>query len=41
MFSARVQEYRTPVCGPVRLCPQFIVFVGTVARFSFRVTRAG
>jgi hypothetical protein len=40
-FSARIQEYQTPVCGPLRLCPQFIRFVGTVGKFSFRVERAG
>jgi hypothetical protein len=40
-FSARIQEYQTPVCLPLRLCPQFIRLVGTVAKFSFRVKRAG
>ncbi len=40
-FSARIQEYQTPVCLPLRLCPQFIRFVGTVAKFSFRVMPAG
>jgi hypothetical protein len=40
-FNARIQEYQTPVCLPLRLCPMFIRFVGTVATFSFRVERAG
>jgi hypothetical protein len=38
-FSARIEEYQSPICGPVQVCPQFIRFVGTVAKFSFRVKR--
>ena len=40
-FRARIQEYQMPVCGPVQACPEFIRFVGTIGRFSFRVKRAG
>jgi hypothetical protein len=40
-FHARILEYQTLVCGPLHVCPQFIRFVGTIGKFSFRVKRAG
>jgi hypothetical protein len=40
-FAGRIQEYQTPVCGPLQACPEFIRFVGTVGKFSFRVERSG
>jgi hypothetical protein len=40
-FKGRIVAYQTPLCGPLRMCPQFIRVVGTVGRLSFRVKRAG
>jgi hypothetical protein len=40
-FSGQIEEIEAPVCAKGRLCPAFVVLLGTVGRFSFRVTSSG
>jgi hypothetical protein len=39
-FRGRITELQRPVCSPHLACPQFIIVLRTVARFSFRVKPA-
>jgi hypothetical protein len=38
-FRGVVQEIRTPVCARGRACPKFVVLLGTVGRYRFKVER--
>jgi hypothetical protein len=37
VFHGKVQEIASPECPQGRLCPAFLVLIGTVGRFSFQV----
>jgi hypothetical protein len=40
-FHGQVEEIATPYCPAHKLCPAFVVLIGTVGKFSFRVNAPG
>jgi hypothetical protein len=40
-YHGKIIETERPICAPHRVCPQFIIHLGTVGHFSFRVTGSG
>jgi hypothetical protein len=40
-YHGTVTELQRPVCGPGTPCPQYIVLLGTLGKFSFRVKGGG
>jgi hypothetical protein len=40
-YHGTVTEFQRPVCAPTVPCPQYIVFLGTLGKFRFRVSAGG
>lgn len=40
-FKGTITETERPVCGPAQVCPQFVIDLGTIGRFSFKVSARG
>jgi hypothetical protein len=40
-FRGQVEEIAAPYCPPHRLCPAYVVLIGTVGKFSFRIKAPG
>jgi hypothetical protein len=40
-FHGQVEEIATPYCPAHKLCPAFVVLIGTVGKFNFRVDAPG
>ncbi len=38
-YRGRIDEIQTPACPYREVCPAYVLFVGTVGKFSFRVER--